>query len=167
MATDFLLAAGTNGFIATPFNLLSTEAGFDSLANGSSVVSSVGGTSGVFSQTNTAQAPQGGIWFQSGGSFTPTTGGYLAGWFLRSPDGGTTFEATTTSSATQPPVQRSPDFIIPLFPAAYASGTVSWAQGAEVPLPWESFKVALWNMSGVALPVSGNVVKLGPVALQY
>ena len=166
MATDFLYAAGTHGFIATPFDLLSTE--LNSIgANGGAVVSSVGGSSGVFSQTNTVQALSGAVWFASGGAFTPTAGGYLAGWFLRSPDGGTTFEATTTASATQAPVARSPDFVIPLFPVAYASGQVAWAQGGEIALPPESFKVVLWNMSGATIPSSGNTLALGPIAVQY
>ena len=50
MATDFLQDPGTNGFIATPFNLLSTE--LNSLVTGNTAVSSAGGTSGVFTQTN-------------------------------------------------------------------------------------------------------------------
>ncbi len=167
MSSPFLLDAGTYGFIATPFDLLSTESGFGGLTNGSTVISSVGGTSGAFSQTNTAQAPLGAIWFGSGGAFTPVAGGYLAGWFLRSSDGGTTFEPTVTSSTTQPPVQRAPDFVIPLPPAAISSGQIFFASGCEVPLPWESFKVALWNLSGVTLPTSGNTVVCGPVAVQY
>jgi hypothetical protein len=49
MATNFLEATGTNGFIATPFNLMSTE--LNSLANNNSATSSAGGqgSNGIFS----------------------------------------------------------------------------------------------------------------------
>jgi hypothetical protein len=160
VATNFLEAAGTNGFIATPFNLQSTE--LNALANGSSAVSSVGGTSGAFTQTNTANAIWGEIAFTAGGAFTPTAGGYIAGWFLYSPDGGTTYE--TAASNTDLP--RSPDFIIPLMAAAYASGNIAQASGI-VRLPWWTFKVFTVNHSGATLPATGNLIKLGPVAIQY
>ena len=42
---DFLLDPGTNGFIATPFNLMTTE--LNSLVNTDRALSSVGGSSGV------------------------------------------------------------------------------------------------------------------------
>jgi hypothetical protein len=160
VATNFLLAAGTNGFLATPFNLQSTE--LNALANGSSAVSSVGGTSGAFTQTNTANAIWGEIAFTAGGAVTPTAGGYIAGWFLYSPDGGTTYE--TTASNTDLP--RSPDFIIPLLASAYAANNIAQASGI-VRLPWWSFKVFTVNHSGATLPATGNLIKLGPVAIQY
>lgn len=161
MPTNFLLASGTNGFIVTPFDLQSTE--LNTLANGNTATSSVGGTSGVYTQTSTGQAPQGEVWFSAGGAFTPTAGGYLAGWFLRSSDGGTTFERVVANND----LPRAPDFVIPLFASAYASGDLAFAAGVTVLLPWESFKVLLRNNSGVALPASGNHLKLGPVALQF
>jgi hypothetical protein len=161
MPTNFLLAPGTNGFIATPFNLLSTE--LNAIINNNSVISSIGGSSGIFSQTNTVDAPQGSIWFSAGGAFTPSAGGHLDGWFLRSSDGGTTFEKNVSNTA--PP--RPPDFVIPLFNSAYASGELAWSSGGVVLLPWESFKVLLFNASGATLPATGNIIKLGPVALQY
>lgn len=158
--TDFLLEPGTNGFIATPFNLLSTE--LNSLANNNSVVSSVGGSSGVFSQSNTANAIFGSVWLVSGGSFDPSGDRVLRGWFLRSVDGGTTFERAV-SNTEQP---RAPDFIIPLFDSAYSSGNIAYAS-PEVRLPWEPFKVMLFNASGVTLPSSGNLVKLGAAAIKF
>jgi len=162
MSSNFLLAAGTNGFIATPFNLQSTE--LNALAAGHTAVSSVGGSSGVFSQTNTAHAPQGSIWFSAGGSFTPSAGDHIDGWFLRSSDGGTTFEKVVSN--TTPP--RPPDFVIPLFGSAYASSDLAWVSGGFVLLPWESFKVLIQNnCASAALPSTGNVIDLGPVALQY
>lgn len=160
--TDFLLDAGTNGFLVTPFDLLTTELNSLTATGGGTAVSSVGGTSGVFNQTNTSNAPQGSIWFKSGGSFTPSAGGHLDGWFLRSTDGGTTFEKNV--SATSMP--RPPDFVIPLF-TSYASADIQWASGGFVLLPWESFKVLLQNNSGAALPSTGNKITLGPVGLKY
>lgn len=157
--TDFLYDAGTSGFLATPFNLQSSE--LNSLANNNTVISSVGGTSGVFSQTNTVNAMLGAVYFSAGGAFTPVTGGYLAGWFIRSPDGGSTFERIVTNTA--PP--RSPDFILPLFASAYASADLAWSQDPELRLPFEFFKVLIQNLSGVTLPASGNLVKLGPVGV--
>lgn len=160
MTTNFLEAAGTNGFIATPFNLMTTE--LNTLGNGANAVSSVGGTSGVFTQTNFADGIWGEIHFKAGGAFTPTAGGYLAGWFLYSPDGGTTFEKVV--AATDLP--RPPDFIIPLFASAYALSDIQQASGI-VRLPWWSTKVYIGNRSGVSLPASGNVIQAGPVAVQY
>lgn len=166
MTANFLEAAGTNGFIATPFALLTTE--LNALANGAAATSSVNGTSGVFSQTNDANAIWGSLFFTAGGAFTPAAGGYLAGWFLPSPDGGTTFEsAVATASSTVPALARSPDFVVPLDAAALASGNIKWVQGRRAQLPFESYKVLVQNMSGAALPATGNTIKNGPVATQY
>jgi hypothetical protein len=166
MATNFLeYSGGTNGFLTAPFNLMTTE--LNALANfvagtSGTALSSVGGTSGVFTQTNWGSGIWGVIDFVSGGAFTPTAGGYLAGWFLFSPDGGTTFEKNV---ATQD-MPRSPDFIIPLFASAYAASDVSQSSGI-VRIPWWSNKVFFSNHSGVALPATGNIIKGASVAIQY
>jgi hypothetical protein len=160
MATDFLLDAGASGFKATPFNLMSTE--LNALGSGSSATSSVGGTSGVFTQTNFVNCIWGEIAFTAGGAFTPTTGGYLAGWFLLSPDGGTSFEKVVASTD----LPRAPDFIIPFFASAYALNDISQASGI-VKLPWWSTKLFVVNHAGVALSASGHLIKCGPVAIQY
>lgn len=157
--TDFLQDVGTNGFIATPFNLSSTE--LNALANGNTVASSVGGTSGVFSQTNTVSALLGAAWFIAGGAFTPSAGGFISVWFLRSTDGGTTFEKIVANTA----LPRAPDIIIPLFNSAYAVNDVAWSQDPEVRLPFESFKVLVQNNSGVTLPATLNKILLGPVGV--
>jgi hypothetical protein len=171
MATNFLDAAGTNGFIQAQFNLLTTELGNGSgIANGAAVTSSVGGTSGVFTQASWSQAIWGGIQFKSGGAFTPTAGGFLAGWFLISQDGGSTFEAAiATPSATVMALGRAPDFEIPLYEggAAWASGNIRAQQGRYIKLPWESHKILLQNLSGVTLPTSGNVLSGTGQAIQY
>ena len=117
MPTNFLHATGTNGFIVTPFSLMTTE--LNSLANGNTVVSSVGGTSGKFNQTNFGSAQIGRIWLTLGGNFgaTPAAGGNITGWWNFSTDGGTTFEDTNSNTA----IPRPPDFIIPLVAAAYSA----------------------------------------------
>lgn len=158
MPTNFLLATG---FLVTPFDLQSSE--LNALGSGNTVASSAGGASGVYSQTDTGHAPQGSLWFASGGTFTPAAGAHLDGWFLRSSDGGTTFEKVVANTN----LPRAPDFVIPLFNAAYASGEISFAAGVIVQLPWESFKLLIQNNTGGALPATGNHIKLGPLALQY
>lgn len=143
------------------------ETGFSALANGSAVVSSVSGSSGVFSPSTWGYGPFLGIEFNSGGSFTPGNAGALLGWFLRSFDGGTTFETGIgTPSTTVPYLARSPDFIIPLIGSAHASGNRVGAIGL-VPAPPVPFKVAVQNMAGAALPTSTtNWIKAVSVTLQ-
>jgi hypothetical protein len=162
MATNFLHAAGTSGFIATPFSLMTTE--LNTLANGSVAVSSVGGTSGKFSQTNFANAQYAYIWLTLGGNFafTPAAGANLAGWFINSTDGGTTFE----KSSVAPP--RAPDFLIPIAAASYSASDVVYATGM-VPVPYGTVKVLIQNNAGASasLASSGNILTIGPVADQY
>jgi hypothetical protein len=167
MPTNFLDSAGTNGFIATPFNLLSTE--LNAITSGSAFTSSAGGTSGVFTQTNTANAMWGSLYFTTGtAGVTPTTGGLIAIWFLLSPDGGTTFETPkATPSSSVSALSRSPDAVITFDAATYSSGNIAWCQGRVIRLPWESFKVFGQNLTGTTLAASGNLIKVGPVATQY
>jgi hypothetical protein len=160
MPTNFLEAAGTSGFIATPFNLLSTE--LNALATVNSATSSVGGTSGVFSQTNYANAIWSEVYLTLGGSFTPVAPAYLAGWFLFSPDGGTTFEAVVANTD----LARTPDFVIPAMITTYASGAVLQASGL-VRVPWWSNKVFVNSHLGATLPATTNTLKTAPVAIQY
>jgi hypothetical protein len=157
--TDFLYDPGTNGLIVSPLNLLTTE--LNSLANGNTVLSSVGGSSGKFTQANTGSALLGGVYFTAGGAFTPATGGCLFGWFVRSPDGGSNYERIVTNTANP----RPPDFTIPLFTAAYASGDIGWCLDPKVRLPPEDFKVLIQNAPGVTLPASGNTIKLAPIGV--
>lgn len=166
MPTNFLLAAGTNGLIASPFNLLSSE--LNALANGAAAVSSVGGSSGVFTQASLASALAAGLYFTFGGSQTPSAGGVIPIWFLLSPDGGTSFEtAVSTPSTTVMALSRSPDAIFNFDNAAFASGNIRWVNGLHIPSPWESFKVLAQNLTGGTLPSTGNLIKAGPVTTQY
>jgi hypothetical protein len=167
MPTNFLDAAGTNGLIQSAFTLMSTE--LNSLTSGGAATSSVNGSSGVFTQSSYSNAIWAPVWFQAGGSFSPTAGGALVGWFLLSPDGGSTFEAAiSTPSTTVPALPRSPDFIIPLDSSGtYSSSTIKWCAGRFVKAPWESHKVLIQNLSGTTLPASGNLIKAAGVAVQY
>lgn len=150
-----LWAAGTNGFIATPYAVLTTE--LNSLANGNTALSSVGGSSGVFSQSNTASAVWARVSFYPGGAMTPTSGGYVAGWWICKDDD-TNFQRTA-SNVDQ---ARAPDFLIPLLASAYAAGELA---GAFARLPAVLHKAFIRNVSGVAFPASGNKIMVGPVAL--
>jgi len=168
MPTNFLDAAGTNGLIQAQFSLMTTE--LNSLTNGSAATSSANGTSGVFTQSNWSQAIWGGVEFYSGGAFTPTVGGYIAGWFLLSQDGGSTYEALlSTPSATVFALGRSPDFIIPTYEggAAWASGSIRAIQGRFIKTPWETHKIVIQNMSGATLPSTGNKIAATGMAIQY
>ena len=165
MGTPFLDAPGTHGFYATPFNVLTTE--LNALASGAACTSSVGGSSGVFGPSQFANAPYVKAWFTSGGAFTPALGGTLSIWWLDSTDGGTTFGSlVATPSTTVPPLPGAPDIILNLDNAAYASGNIRFA-----PKFWKKAftpcNVVLWNASGVALPSTGNILTLGPVAEQF
>lgn len=166
MSTTLQLDPGTNGWVHAIVDLLTTE--LNTLASGSAATSSVGGTSGVFSQSNFANAPLLEIWFTSGGTFTPAAGAYLAGWFLKSTDGGVTFETIVATPSVGPPVvpalSRSPDFTIPLDNAAFASGNIRFGTITNAPAP--STKVVLQNLSGGALPASGNKITAGPYSYQ-
>jgi hypothetical protein len=169
MATNFLNAPGTNGFISAPVNLMSTE--LNTLGSGAAAISTVGGSSGVFTQASFGNAAWLSIYFTAGGAFTPVVGQCLYGWFLLSPDGGSNFETqVATPSATVLALSRNPDFIVPLDNAAYASGNIRWCQGRFIKAPWESFKVVVQNIGGaspVALSASGHLIKAGGVAIQY
>jgi hypothetical protein len=125
------------------------------LTNGNSLISSyyVGtqGTGGVLCQTDFVNAVFADLLFIAGAAFTPTAGNSLQGWFLRSFDGGNTFEKSVANTANP----RAPDFIIPLFASAYAAGDQAVAE--QVPLPAEPFKIELLNGSGATMPATWGI----------
>lgn len=163
MATNFLQATGasTVGYFSAVTTLISSE--LVSLGSSLAVTSaSIFTSSGNFGQA---------IWGEAlvhwGGAITPATGAFISGWFLRSADGGTTFETVVNSSTTGVP--RGPDFIIPLSSFAYASSGVAYATGI-VKMPWSPVKVMIENNAGVTFPSSATaytLIQLGPVAVQY
>lgn len=160
MATNFLEATGGSsvGFITAVVTLVSSE--LVSLASSGTVTSAT-----VFTQSSFGQAVWADAWLYAGGAVTPTAGGYIACWWLKSFDGGTTFEKTVAST----PLPRAPDFIIPAFVSAYASSDTSFASGT-VKMPWPTAKLLVQNNLGVALPSSAaqySKIALGPAAIQY
>lgn len=114
----------------------------------------------MFSQTNFGSAKYGYVWLTAGSSMVPIAGGNIAGWWMNSPDGGTTYEK---GPYTASPMPRSPDWIIPFSTAAsIAAGDVVYAPGAVL-LPWATCKVSIQNNSGVALSSAGCAITCGPV----
>lgn len=134
----------------------------NALANSSTTtlaISSVGGMSGIFGQSQTAGAVYADAEYAAGGTASPLAGGFIELWLLRSLDG-TNFEDGT---AAIPPA-RPADLIIPvrdgtaITPRAGASGLV---------LPPFSWKALVRNQTGVALPATGNKISLTAYSLQY
>jgi hypothetical protein len=163
MATNFLeaTAGSTIGYFSAVTTLITSEA--------TSLASSVAITSGsIFtSSASFGQAIWGEAWVKWGGAITPATGGFITGWFLRSPDGGTTFETVVNSSTTG--VARPPDFIIPLSSFAYANTNIAYASGI-IKMPFSPFKLMVENNTGATFPSSATAyttIQLGPVAVQY
>lgn len=163
MATNFLEATGgsTAGYFSAVTTLISSE--LVSLATGTTALSA-----SVFtSSASFGQAIWGEAVFYTGSAISPTAGGYLAAWWARSIDGGTTFESTTGSSGLG--FARVPDFIVPFSTVAYLSSNQVFASGI-VKMPWSPAKLYVQNNSGITLATSSNAystIKLGPVAVQY
>jgi hypothetical protein len=145
----FLYNPGTsnNGLYVAELELMSTE--LDSLATGSVIISSVGGSSGAFNNSNTGQ----GLWavlqfIEGNGGTQPTctAGANLAIWFLQTL--ASTYEITTVV----PP--RPPDAIIPLYVGALTAGQAFNSPLVQVPaLP---FKVMVQNNCGANFPAFGT-----------
>lgn len=164
MATNFLEATGGSsvGYFSTLVTLSSTEL----VSLGSSVT--IAGTTVFTSSASFGQAVWGEVSIKFGGAITPATGGFISGWFVKSPDGGTTFE-TPPASAGSLGLARPPDFVIPLSSFAYANTNIAFASGL-VKMPWSPNKVYIQNNAGAALPSSATAytsIFLGPVAIQY
>lgn len=153
-----LYATGTNGFIASPFTLISSTE-LSGIASGNTVVSANSGTSGKFSQANFGSAKKGLIYFTAAGAFTPTAGGCIAGWWLHSFDGGTTFERTHANNA----LPRAPDWIIPFEAAALANADVVYASGI-VALPADTCKVFIQQLSGASTSANNHTISCAPIA---
>jgi hypothetical protein len=162
MSSNFLWAPGTSnsGLLSSLLTLQNTE--LDGLTTGSLIVSSVGGSSGKFTNSDTGQAVWGDLYLTLGAIGSAlSSGAALSGWFLTSPDSGTTYESTTLA----PP--RSPDFTIPLPATTISAGTVFKSQG-KVLLPALQFKVIVQNNTGQTFAGSAaNFLKLATQALQY
>jgi hypothetical protein len=156
-----LWAAGmsNNGLVQSGVTLLSSqnETGLSGLASAGLVYSTVSGTSGVFNNASgasgTAQAQMGDVVFTAGSTTSAmSAGANIAGWFIKSSDGGSTFEYTN-SGATAP--ARAPDFVIPFNATAELANQQNWSQGVHaVRIPAYPFHVLIQNNTGVALPTA-------------
>lgn len=171
MVTNFLWSANgagqtaNSGLLVGAVNLMTTE--LELLAPAASIISSVGGTSGVYSVTQTGQ----GIWawlFLSLGNPANTTamsnGANFCGWFAQSYDGGTTFECANSTVTTTP--ARAPDFIIPLPNTAIANTQPPFASSGPVLLPALEFKVIVQNNTGITTMNGGTTVPYLKAAIQ-
>lgn len=169
MATNFLRYPGTsnNGLLTSLLTLMTTE--LKSVTNAGTAISSVNGSSGLFTNSNTGQAIWGELYFSVGNpAFTAVAGGCLAGWWLTSPDGGTTFEYQTTGASGVTP-GRAPDWIIG-GPGAVAVPTGSLLKSGIVRVPALPFKVYIQNSMGNTLgagTTTGPFLELAPCADQY
>src|SRR6266550_5364764 len=108
MTTPFLwgLGSSNNGLLTSLVTLQSTE--LNSLANLTSVLSSVGGASGKFTNVDTGGAVWGEVFATLGAIGTAVlVGGNISGYFIKSPDSGSTYERSSA-------IVRAPDFIIPI-----------------------------------------------------
>lgn len=164
MATNFLEATGTNGFIATQAVTITLSA----LASGAAATGSTvftPGTSGTLLGAQKCQA-----WFQViTAGWTPTAGGQVSGWWLMSTDGGTTFEnLRSTPSTTVMALPRPPDFIIPMYQGgtALSANDILFANG-PFRYPYVGAKVVLQNLTGAAMGTGVHTFTIGGVADQY
>ena len=158
MPTNFLHTPGTNGFLVTP---LAATSGTDlsGIANGSTATCTP-----VLNQTSLGSAQRGLIYFSvvTAGPTVTTAGANLTGWYLHSPNAGTTYEGTQLNAA----LARPPDFIIPLPSATLVTGVVYFASGIPN-LPYDTFKLYVQNNSGTALTSNNHVISIAPVADSY
>lgn len=163
--TPFLWDSGTtnNGLLASYLTLMTTE--LNTLATAGVIVSSAGGlsTNGIFNSTLTGRAQMGDIYLTLASAVTTVgNGANLSGWFMTSPDAGTTFEQVTLA----PP--RSPDFTIPMPVGLLVTPFVYKTVGVhKVPIPATYFKIVVQSNAGVSFPASGNTLKLAVVGLDY
>jgi hypothetical protein len=163
---NFIHQAGTNGFLVGSGYAVSTLAPSSdistSLTSSQTTLCSVS-----FSQTNLGPSAQYGyVVLTVGASFTPASAGCnIAGWWLNSIDGGTTWESTNVIG-NNIPLQRSPDFLIPLSTHGAEAGSLWYANGPIVPLPYGTAKLAIQNNAGVTMGASAQI-KVYPVADTY
>lgn len=164
MATNFLEAAGTSGFIATPTSVTITLTG---LASGGAATSTT-----IFGpgQTSIGSAQKCMAYFTVvTAGWTPTAGAVMACWWNLSTDGGTTFETlVSTPSTTVMALPRPPDFLIPCYEGgtALAAGNIKWANG-PFRFPYVAAKVVLQNLTGAAFGAGVHTLNIGGVADQY
>lgn len=159
MAASFLWKAGaTDGFTVAPFNLLSSE--LNGKTTGQTALSLVGGTAGVFSNANTGRVLMGPVTFVAGGSFTPSAGAYIEGWFLDYGD-----NVAAEKFVTNVGQARSPDFLIPLHASAYSAGQIALCNGRRVSIEPIRFMAGA-RVVNANLPASGNKIMFGGIEVE-
>ncbi|HEY1505776.1 MAG TPA: hypothetical protein VGF92_15835 [Stellaceae bacterium] len=143
------------------FNLLSTE--LNSLANSSTTTLSTLGAA-FDNSVSGAGASFGDIYadveFIAGAGYSPTAGGFIELWLLRTLNAGTNYE---DGSSSIPPA-RPADIIIPV-----RNGTTITPR-AGMPgliLPPGAYKPLARNQSGATLPSTGNIIRIRPYSEQY
>jgi hypothetical protein len=159
-ATDFRWDPGTNGFVAAGTSLFGSTQ-LSAVTNGSCATSTV-----VVTQSTFANALFVNLQFQSLGAFTPTAGGFMAIWWDRSIDGGSTYELPFTCSTTQPPFQRAPDAVIPFVASALANGNLVESTGLTLTYPG-SAKAVVWQMTGATTSTNNHTITGSPFAVTY
>ena len=165
MPTNFLWYQG-----GTPYNGLLTSASVTIISTEMAGLTSSAVTvpsATTITSSYTGQAIWGDLFLTLGTSIAaPVAGANVCGWFLTSPDGGTTFEST---SSWNPGPARPPDFLIPFSTLAYAAQAVAKTVGL-VRLPALEFKVAVQNNLQVTFSttnVANPTLKVAPFAMQY
>jgi hypothetical protein len=94
---------------------------------------------------------------------TLVPGANLCGWFLTTPDAGTTYESTTLV----PP--RAADFVIAMPPSTNLAA-LSFFAARNIILPALQFKILVQNNTGQTLSAGGTTapyLKIAPYAVQY
>src|SRR5215475_9415404 len=109
MAIFTYTTGASNGFYIASF-AVSSAGDLNALANGSATTLA-GGT--IYTQAAFSSAIWGYVTVKfAATAFTPTAGGYLAGWFAKSHDGSIFESLNGTPSTTVQALPRNPDFII-------------------------------------------------------
>jgi hypothetical protein len=140
------------------------------VAAGAALTSSYWNSTGAVRPSDSNQALFADIYWINGGTFstsaTISVGQVITGWFLRSFDGGNTFEsAPATASQSVAAVSRAPDFIIPLDGgASYAAGVMRVMP--QVALPSGYFKTIIQNNGTLGLPAKSAIFAI-PITPAY
>lgn len=176
MVANFLWYSGTSGFnglTATSVTIISTEAfGLGSSLTAISAVTGTSSSPGIFTSSMFGQAPLGEVFMNFGSSLTAlTAGSNISGWFMVSPDNGTTFESTTYQNSSAVGLARPPDWTIPIASTAAIGSSAICKGSAIVRIPALPFKVMIQNNTQQTIASSSGpgypTIKLAPFALQY
>lgn len=153
-AASPFLWSGAGSYSSGPTNILTTEL--------NSLASSAGNTLSTLGAAfqNTGAWVYADVEFVPGGTFSPTAGGFLELWLLRSIDGGSNYDYGNASAAPGRPA----DVIIPV-----AGGTTITPR-SQLPglvMPPSFFKALVRNQTGATLPASGNLIRYSLYTEQY